>query len=81
MSVPSNIAEGHGRQTAREIRHFYRIARGSLFELETQLEICRRRKLLRDVTFAEFQEKIAKISAGLTKLIAKPIRTTGQLDN
>ncbi len=37
ISVSSNIAEGCGRQTAKETTHFLHIARGSLFELETQL--------------------------------------------
>ncbi|MGB5821098.1 MAG: four helix bundle protein [Saonia sp.] len=37
ISVSSNIAEGCGRQTAKETTHFLHIARGSLYELETQL--------------------------------------------
>lgn len=37
VSVPSNIAEGCGRQTAKETIHFLHIARGSIYELETQL--------------------------------------------
>ncbi|WP_228446323.1 four helix bundle protein [Chryseobacterium sp. 18068] len=36
VSVPSNIAEGCGRNTAKETTHFLFIARGSFFELETQ---------------------------------------------
>ncbi len=41
VSVPSNIAEGHGRLSTNEYRQFLGIARGSNFELQTQLEIAR----------------------------------------
>jgi four helix bundle protein len=41
VSVPSNIAEGHGRLSSGEYRQFLGIARGSNFELQTQLEIAR----------------------------------------
>ncbi len=39
VSVPSNIAEGYGRQYKKETIHFLHIAHGSLYELETQLYI------------------------------------------
>jgi four helix bundle protein len=39
VSVPSNIAEGQGRLTRGEFRHFLGQARGSLLELDTQLAI------------------------------------------
>jgi four helix bundle protein len=39
VSVPSNIAEGHGRLTDRGFRVFLAQARGSVFELETQLQL------------------------------------------
>ena len=41
VSVPSNIAEGQGRLATGEFRQFLGIARGSNFELQTQLEIAR----------------------------------------
>ena len=39
VSIPSNIAEGHGRNTKRDYRQFLSIARGSNLELQTQLFI------------------------------------------
>jgi four helix bundle protein len=41
VSIPSNIAEGHGRLGTKEYRQFLGVARGSNFELQTQLEIAR----------------------------------------
>jgi four helix bundle protein len=45
VSVPSNIAEGYGRLSVGEFRQFLGIARGSNFELQTQLEIARSLRL------------------------------------
>ena len=41
VSLPSNIAEGHGRLNSAEFKQFLGVARGSNSELQTQLEIAR----------------------------------------
>ena len=42
VSIPSNIAEGYGRNTTKDYKHFLSIAYGSALELETQLIIGKR---------------------------------------
>ena len=39
VSVPSNIAKGHGRLSDKLFRVFLAQARGSLYELQTQLQL------------------------------------------
>ncbi|MDE3057166.1 MAG: four helix bundle protein [Bacteroidota bacterium] len=46
VSIPSNIAEGAARQTTKDSLDFYIIARASLSELDTQLELCNLLKYL-----------------------------------
>jgi four helix bundle protein len=41
VSIPSNIAEGQGRLSEKEFRYFLGQARGSLMEVETQLQIAK----------------------------------------
>jgi len=62
ISVPSNIAEGEGRLYPAERRQFLSHARGSLYELETQLLIARRSGyLVPDDLFALLSEERKKL--------------------
>ena len=44
VSVPSNIAEGYGRNYTKDYSRFLQIARGSLYEMQTQIEISKNLK-------------------------------------
>ena len=61
VSIPSNIAEGQSRNSAKEFIQFLSIARGSLAELETQLLICIKVNMLSEDNITEAQNIITEI--------------------
>ena len=73
VSIPSNIAEGAGRGTKKDFSHFLNIAKGSSFELETQLIISKELNFINIETFnsliAELDE-IQKMITGLQKSLS-----------
>ena len=73
VSMPANIAEGWGRGTSsdRQLLSYLRITRGSLYELETHLELARRlyRKLHLDP--APITSRLTSIARMLNKMISK----------
>lgn len=71
VSVPSNIAEGYGRQATGEYRHHLSIGRGSLLELETQILLSVRLKYLKSEDTYSVLKEIAEISRMLATLVAK----------
>ena len=71
VSVPSNIAEGYGRQAKGEYRHHLSISRGSLLELETQLLVCEKVGYLENLQTQKVLGEIQQISKMLGSLINK----------
>jgi four helix bundle protein len=71
VSVPSNIAEGYGRQSTGNYRQFLSISRGSLMEIETQIDICERLNYLVQPDTENIFKEITEISKMLTSLISK----------
>jgi four helix bundle protein len=70
VSIPSNIAEGHGRKHLGEYLHHLSIANGSLMELETQLTIASRRDY---ISSADVQHGF-NLSGDVGRLLAGLIR-------
>jgi len=75
VSVASNIAEGQARYSKKEFQHFLRVARGSLAEIETQVQIARRLDYLDqevcDQCVGEIEE-LGRILAGLISSLRIP---------
>lgn len=68
VSIPSNIAEGYERKSNPEFIRYLLIAKGSLSELITQLEIAREVGLIEEPSFLPIEDKCNKVSAMLTRL-------------
>jgi four helix bundle protein len=69
VSIPSNIAEGAARQTKKESVQFYSVARGSLSELDTQLQLCSDLAFLPERQIAEVSNQLETVGALLNGLI------------
>lgn len=68
-SVPSNIAEGKGRQTKKDYVQFLYRARGSLFEAMTQLEVARNLEFITNEAFEDIFAQADEASRVLGALI------------
>lgn len=71
VSVPSNISEGYGRGSKKDYVRYLKIARGSLYEMQTQLEICVNLVFLDKSVFDRMMEKSREIERMLSSLIGK----------
>jgi len=71
VSIPANIAEGWGRDSTKNYIQFLRMARGSLFELETLFVIANDLELIDSKGKMSVSSRIEEIGKMLNKLIVK----------
>lgn len=75
VSISSNIAEGYGRGTTQDYIRFLRIARGSLYELETQLQLIKELELTREI---DLINEIISMLTEESKMLNAMIKSLGK---
>ncbi len=78
VSVPTNIAEGHGRDSTKDYLRHLSYVRGSLTEVETLLEIARRRKYVDATLLATAEgrcQEIDKMVRGVQVALRKKLES------
>lgn len=71
VSIPSNIAEGYGRNTRTDYKRFLSIALGSVYELQTQIVISNDLNLISENDFTELISLAIEIDRMLYTMIKK----------
>ncbi len=71
VSIPSNIAEGFGRDSNKEYLRFLNVSISSLFELQTQLEIAKNIEYLKEEEFNNLYEDSRELERILVSFINK----------
>lgn len=79
VSVPSNIAEGHGRKSKAEYIQFLYIAYGSICELETQVLLADDLNFTKDESLRKVHDSLGDVERMLKRLIKslKPSQSLG----
>lgn len=70
ISIPSNIAEGRRRNTRKDYTHFISMAYGSGAELETQIEISKRRKYVDDILYNKVDRLLLEVMKMFNKMLS-----------
>jgi len=73
VSIPSNIAEGHGRASNKDYAHFLSIARGSLYETMTQLEIAQ------DLGYVKSLEEVEVLADEVARMLGAMLKKYGAI--
>ena len=69
ISVISNIAEGYGRGSDKDLTHFLYMARGSANELSAQIELSKRLSYISDDSFVNMDALCMEVNKMLSSLI------------
>ena len=70
-SIPTNIAEGYGRQSKEEFKRFLKISLGSCNELQVHLDFCRDLKYLEERQYKRYSKENEEIGKMLNVTIQK----------
>lgn len=68
LSVPTNIAEGIGRDSPKETKYFYRVSKGSVYEVVSLLKMAGKRELIDEDQFKGLYDEANQLAAILTAL-------------
>ena len=71
ISVPSNVAEGSGRTSAKDQAHFFEMAFGSLMEVNCQMDIACDLGYIDQTELLKVEEQVSRIAAMLSGLRRK----------
>lgn len=69
VSIPSNIAEGFGRRSNKEFKRYLNISSGSLYELQTQIELAYMLNMVEEKAFSDLIEASREVERMLSALI------------
>lgn len=76
ISISSNIAEGAGRNSAKEFKYFITIAQGSCFELISQMTLAEKLKFIDENEVRQVVSKLESLSKMLTVFSQRLVPTT-----
>ena len=71
ISIPSNIAEGFGRNSQGDFKRFLNISLGSIYELQTQIEISQNLEYLNTENYKYLMESCVELEKMMNSLVSK----------
>ena len=79
ISVPSNLAEGSGRTSAKDQAHFFEMAYGSLMEVSCQIDVAHDLEYINNEELESVEQKVGTVAALLSGLRSKCLGASNSL--